>query len=173
MRRSLILFATLLLLWAIVAELNHAVSSWHLWIFAGGLFVCYPALTQPLRRGLALALAAGFVCDANSPVALGTHVLLFAAAHVVVYRLRDRVPREDNVAATLLVLFVNFGLFLGLTFAQARHSGLAGALWPRLLSDLVFSQVLIAFVTPWFFALQARALALSDTLAVRRTRHAA
>ena len=172
MRRSLVLFATLVLLWAIVAELNHALSGWHVFVFAGGLFVGFAALSQPLRTGLAATLLAALVCDANSPVSFGTHVILFAAAHLTVFRLRDRVPREDNIAATLLVLFTNFALFLALSFTQIHASPAPGAVWPRLFADLVASQVFVVATTPWFFALQGRALALTHTFVELRSRRA-
>lgn len=171
MRRSAVLFASLLLLWALVAELNHALSPLHVWIFAGGLYVGQVALRQSQRSGLALALLAGGVCDASTPVAFGTHALLFAAAQLVLFRLRDRIPREDALAATLVALFTNFALFLLLAFTQG-HLAPAGA-WPRLLADLVCSQIFVALVTPWFFALQARAVALADTVAALRAGRAA
>ena len=163
MRLFFVLFATLVLLWAFIAELNHALAELHLYLFVGGLFVGFAALTQPLGSGLAVTLLAALVCDANTPVAFGTHVLLFAAAHLTVFRIRDRVPREDNVASILVVLFTNFALFLVLSFTQVHASPVPAAVWPRLIADLVGSQLLIAIVTPWFFALQARSVALADT----------
>lgn len=173
MRRPLTLFAVLLVLWAIVTELNHALSSLHLYVFAGGLFVGYAALMQPMRTGLTATLLAALVCDANTPVAFGTHVILFAAAHLTVFRIRDRVPREDNIAAILLVLFTNFALFLLFSFTQMPASASPAAVWPRLIADLICSQVFIAVVTPWSFALQARALAWVETLVELRARRAA
>jgi rod shape-determining protein MreD len=172
MRRVLILFATLLVLWALVAELNHALSSLHMYLFAGGLFVSYAALHQPMREGLTATLLAALVCDANTPVAFGTHVLLFAAAHLTVFRLRDRIPREDNIAATILVLFTNFALFLLFSFTQVHSAAAPAAIWPRLIADLVGSQIFVALVTPWFFALQGRTLALVETMLEMRARRA-
>lgn len=172
MRRPLVLLAPLLLLWAIVTELNHALSGLHVYLFAGGLFVSYAALTQPMRAGLAATLLAALVFDANTPVAFGTHVILFAAVHLTVFRIRDRVPREDNIASTLLVLFTNFALFLLFSFTQVHAAGAPAAVWPRLIADLVCSQVFVALATPWFFALQGRALALVDAFLELRARRA-
>ncbi len=169
MRRPAVLFTALLLLWAMVAELNHALSEFHLHIFVGGLFVVFAALTQPLRSGLAATLLAGLVCDANTPVTFGTHLLLFAAAHVTVFRVRDRVPRADNIAATLVVLFTNFALFLLFSFTQLPSSPAPAAVWPRLIADLVASQLLLALITPWFLALQERAVALVETFFALRS----
>ena len=49
MRRALVLFATLLLLWALLAELNLALSPLHVWVFAGGL---HPSSTATVVRAV-------------------------------------------------------------------------------------------------------------------------
>ena len=51
---------------------------------------------------------------------------------------------------------------LSLAFAAARGTADASR-WPRLVSDLVASQVLVALATPWFTALQARLIDLVET----------
>jgi rod shape-determining protein MreD len=103
----------------------------------------------------------GLICDANAPVVFGTHMLLFAAAHVTLFHLRDRVPRDDNVSAIVVVLLTNLALFLVFSFTQIHDSPAPAAVWPRLIADLVCSQLFLVIVTPWFFALQAGALALA------------
>jgi len=161
MRRPLVLLAPLLLLWAVVSVLNDALSELRVYVFAGGLFVAYAALHQPQRAGLAAVMLAGLICDANAPIAFGTHLLLFAAGHVTLFHLRERLPREDNIAAVVVVLFTNLTLFLVFSFTQIHASPAPAAVWPRLLSDLLWSQIFLTLVTPWFFALQAGALALA------------
>lgn len=161
MRRTLILFATLVVLWAVVSQVNHALSTVRVYLFAGALYVAFAALTQPRRSGLATSLLAGLLCDASTPVTFGTHLLLFAAAHVTLFHIRDRVPRDDNIAAIVVVLLTNLALYLVFSFAQIHHSPAPAAVWPRLIADLICSQVFLALITPWFFALQARSLALA------------
>jgi rod shape-determining protein MreD len=160
MRRALILFLTLVVLWTIVAQVNHALSDLRVYLFVGSLFVVFAALTQPATEGLAVSLLGGLLCDANTPVKIGTHVLLFAAAHVAVFHVRDRVPRDDNVSAIIVALLTNLALFLLFSFTQIHASPMPAATWSRLVWDLLASQVFVALVTPWFFALQARSLAL-------------
>lgn len=162
MRRTLILFLSLLLLWALVTQLNDALSAWRIYLFAGGLFVAFAALTQPRRSGLAASLLGGLLCDANTPVAFGTHLLLFAAAHVTLFHVRDRVPRDDNTSAIVVVLLTNLALFLLVSFGQIHAAPAPAAVWPRLIADLVCSQLLLILITPWFFSLQAGALALAQ-----------
>lgn len=162
MRRTFALCLTLLILWAVVAELNHILSVWRIYLFAGSLFVCFAAVTQPWLTGLATAVFAGLLYDANSPVLFGTHVLLFVLGHITLAHIRDRVPRDDAIAATVLTLLTNLALFLVFSFSQIHGSPAPGIIWPRLLMDLLCSQIFVALVTPWCFALQARALALAQ-----------
>ena len=161
MRRTLVLTGSLVLLWAIVAQLNDVLSGVRVYVFAGALFVAFTALTQPRRAGLIAVMLAGLICDANAPVSFGTHMLLFAVAHFTLFHIRERVPREDNVSAIVVVLLTNLALFLVFSFTQIHDSPFPGAIWPRLIVDLVCSQLFLVLATPWYFALQAGALALA------------
>jgi rod shape-determining protein MreD len=161
MRRTLVLFGSLLLLWALVTQVNDALSGLRVYVFAGALFVAFAALTQPRRAGLLASMLGGLVCDANSPVTFGTHMLLFTAAHLTLFHVRERVPRDDNIAAVVVVLLTNLALFLVFSLAQIHDSPAPTAVWPRLIADLVCSQVFLVAITPWFFALQAGALAIA------------
>ena len=161
MRRTLVMTFSLVLLWAVVAQVNDALSALRLYVFAGALFVAFAALSQPRRAGLIAVMLAGLICDANTPVTFGTHMLLFATAHFILFQLRERVPRDDNVSVVAVVLLTNLALFLVFSFTQIHRSPAPAALWPRLIADLVSSQLFLLVVTPWFFALQAGALALA------------
>lgn len=161
MRYTVTLFLTLLLLWGIVAEANHALSGLRVYLFVGGLFVTYSALMLPWGAGLAASLLGGLLCDANAPVVFGTHLILFAAAFTVVSHLRDRLPREDTVARVIVALLANLALFLVFSFTQIGGSPAPAIAWPRLIADLVCSQVCLALIAPWFFALQHHALLIA------------
>ena len=161
MRHIAAIFLSLVLLWAIVAEANHGLTGLRIYLFVGGLFVTYSALVLPWRAGLAVTLLGGLLNDANAPVAFGTHLVLFAAAFAIVSHLRDRLPRDDTIARIIVALLANLGLFLLLSFTQIGSSPAPGAAWPRLFADLACSQVFLALIAPWFFALQRRALLLA------------
>jgi rod shape-determining protein MreD len=160
MRRFLTLFACSIVLWVIVTQLNHSLSGAHIYLFTAGLFVTFAALTQPFAGGLWVALCAGLVFDANTPVAFGTHLVLFAITHILVFRLRDRVPRNDTASRVIVAVLANLALFIVFSVLQIIRLPTIAANWPRMLLDLVCSQLFIVLVAPWFFALQARALAL-------------
>jgi hypothetical protein len=56
---------------------------------------------------------------------------------------------------------VNLGLFLVISFLRLRLIHGAGGAWPRMLSDLVWSEAVLALIAPWFFALQLHSLILA------------
>jgi rod shape-determining protein MreD len=161
MRGAAVLFLTLYLLHALVAELNSALSGMHLWLFAGGLFVAYSALALPLRQGITASILGGLLCDSVSPVAFGTHAALFGVAHAVVYNLRERLQRDETAVRVIVALLVNLFLFLALSFIHVGVLHGRAAAWPRMLSDLAWSELVLAVTAPWFFALQLRTLELA------------
>lgn len=160
MRRFLTLAACVLVLWAIVSQLNHALTGVRVYLFVGALFVTFAAITQRLGTGLIVTVFAGLVYDANTPVAFGTHAVLFAATHLAVYRLRDRIPRNDTASRVALAVVANLALFLVFSFVQIVREPALAAMWPRLFIDLLCSQIFLALIAPWYFALQARGLVL-------------
>ncbi|MEO7969318.1 MAG: hypothetical protein ABIS34_11045 [Opitutus sp.] len=164
MRRGFVIFLTMLLLWGVVSELNHSITRWHLFLWTAGLFVTFSALTLPLGVGVLTTLLGGLLCDASAPVGFGAHALLFSAAHVVIFNLRDRVPRDETVARVIIALLTNLALFLVFSFYQVSRLPSPASAWPRIIVDLMCSQIFIAVVAPWFFALQASALELARPL---------
>jgi len=160
-RRVLVLFLLQLLLRALVAEANHLLAPMHVYLFLGAVFLLYGTLALPFREGLLLATLGGLLHDAFAPVTFGTHAVLFAFAHVLLFRLRDRVPRDDTLGRVVIALLTNLTLYLIFSFVQIGGSAFAGSLWPRLIADLLWSQLALALVTPWFVGLQARALVLA------------
>lgn len=167
MRRALVILATMILLWAVLAEINHMLSPWHVYLWIGGLFVTYSALTLALRPGVLATLCIGMVFDAAAAIPFGTHALLFAAAHVIIFNVRDRVPREETVARVVIALLANLALFLVLSLFLLTRIPSPASAWPRLVVDLLCSQLLIVLLGPWFFALQSSALELSRPFTTR------
>src|SRR5271165_179725 len=161
MRGALALFLTLYLLRALVAEANSALSGAHIWLFAGGLYVAYSALMLPFREGFAASLLGGLLCDSVAPLAFGTQTAVFAAAHVAVYGVRERLQRDEMPVRLAVALIANLAFFLALSFARLRLVPAPATAWPRMLSDLLWSEAAVAAAGPWFFALQARTLELA------------
>lgn len=160
MLRLLLIFLSTLLLWTLTAQLNHVLAPWRIYLFLGALAITLPALTFSLRTGLLASFLGGLLFDSVAPIPFGTHALLFGLTHAVIFNLRDRVPRDDTLSRVLIALFANLGLFLLFSFTQVARSPAPASLWPRLFADLACSQLVLALIAPWFFAIQSRALAL-------------
>lgn len=160
-RRVLAVVLTGLLLWMLYAQVNHYLAPWHVHLWAGGLAVVFAALRLEYREGLVAVLLIGAFHDSGSPVVFGLHSVLFALAHTVIYHLRARLPREESVVGVMVALLTNLGMFLVFSFAQIGDLPAPGAAWLRLFADLLISQLVLALLTPWFLALQERALEIA------------
>jgi rod shape-determining protein MreD len=79
----------------------------------------------------------------------------------VIFRVRDRVPRDETVARVVIALLANLVLFLVFSFLEVSRLPAPAAVWPRIGCDLICSQIFLTLVAPWFFALQEQALALA------------
>jgi rod shape-determining protein MreD len=157
MRNAAVIFLAQLLLVCLLAQVNHAITGAHVYLFAGGLLIAYSALALPFSAGVAASFLIGLAADAAAPVPFGTQALLFAAAHTIVFHLRDRLPRDDTTGRVIIALLTNLGLFLALSFFLIGRSPAPSAAWARLFADLLASQIFLALIAPWFFALEERA----------------
>jgi hypothetical protein len=168
--RLLLAFFPLALLALLVAQLNHALAPWHVYLSVGGLLVVFPALRIDWRTGFAAVFLAGLFADSGEPVRFGTHAFLFATAYAFLFFVRNRLPREETLLAVMLALLANLGIFLAFSLLLIGRSPAPSGAWARLLVDLLCSQAFLALVAPWFFALQARAFAFSGFELQHRSR---
>jgi len=156
-RRLVVMILSGGMLLLLTRQTNHLLAPWGLSLWLGGLLVAFPALHLNFRTGLVSCLATGLLLDVWSPLGFGTHALLFGLAHVVIFRIRNRLAASELTIGIIVALIANLALFVLLSFWTLGHAPVSGL---RILSDLVMSQLVLAFITPWFFALQLRAISL-------------
>jgi len=157
-RRVLILVSASLLLALLLGQLNHHLATWQVHVWCGGLFIAFAGLRMAYGTGATAAFLAGLLLDANAPIPFGTQGFLFLGAHAVVFTLRARAPRGEVAVGVVVSLLANLGLFLALGFLRIDAGGESARAWMRSFADLLFSQVVLALIAPWFFALQQRML---------------
>lgn len=160
-RFVILAFSALLLMW-LAAQANQMLTRFGVGFWIGGLVVAFPALRAGFREGLAFSFLAGLCFDALAPVPFGMHAAMFATAYVLIFQQRHRLPCEELLVGVAAALFINLACMLVL---GAVHAGVWPNLatgWFRWLVDLVFSQVVIVLVTPWYFAFQLHTLELFD-----------
>ncbi|HZP61070.1 MAG TPA: hypothetical protein VFB27_12165 [Opitutaceae bacterium] len=165
--RVLLAFLPLALLTLLVAQFNHIVAPWHVYFFSGGLSVIFAALRLDFASGFVAVFLSGLLADAGEPLLhlgdhsfFGVHAFLYAAALVLIFSVRGRLPHEETLVSVMFALFANLGIFAVFSLLFTAGQPEPFSVWTRLLVDLVCSQVLIAVIAPWFFALQARVFSL-------------
>lgn len=141
-------------------QLNHYLAHWSVSVFLLGACLPLAGLCLRYRPGLIAMFLSGLVVDAaRAPVFFGSSAVLLAILFTCWHAMRLRLPREGLAPQIVGALLANLVLFLAqpllLGFATA-----AGTTWSRFLVDLALSEVVVALVIPWFFALQGQALLL-------------
>lgn len=169
-RTIVILFTCCVILWVGVSQLNHYLAPLHLSLFTGGLLVTFPALRLDFRTGWWSSLLIGLLIDSSTAVPFGFHGLLFIAAHIGVFKLRGRFPREETGFGIVIALAANLTLFVAITFALIHRSPDPIDMISRHLIDLFVSEIFVLLVAGWFFALQERSLELGGVSLRREQR---
>lgn len=158
--RWLIVFLANLLLWWLVSLANNYLATSAVHFYVGGLFVVYSALRLDHRNGLIAIVLTGLMIDATGPVPYGTSMLLLGFVHATLLYGRRRFPREGALFGIVVALFANLFLIIALSFLLVGANPRPGSAWLRIFVDLLASQLLLAILTPWFLALQDRAMNL-------------
>jgi cell shape-determining protein MreD len=168
-RTVFISFACGVLLWTLMTQTNHYLTSSHLHFFLGGLLIAFPALRLPRREGWRAVLLIGLWCDAATPVPFGLHTLLFLWSHATILHVRGRFPHQETLFGVIVALIANAGLFAAVTLAMLPNNPMPASVVPRLGFDLVMSELVIVVISPWFFALHEHALEIGG-VSLRRER---
>lgn len=160
--RRLILagLAVNLLLLVLQGQANHYLARWQLHLWLGALVVAPVALRLAYRPGLLLVFLSGLLWDATMPVAFGLHAGLFALGHLVIYRVRSRLAREEPPIIILVTVLANLGLLVVLNLLYLGSAPDPSGAGTRLLIDLLLAQIVIALLAPWFTALLLRGIEL-------------
>lgn len=167
--RWLIVFvANLLLCWLVGLANSYLSRCSILWmdhvsihLYVGGLLVTYSALHLDRISGLIAVGLTGLAFDAMEPVPFGTSLILFGLVHATLLYGRQRFPREGEIFSIVLALLANLFLFIALSFILVGANPRPGEAWIRLFVDLLAAQAFLLLITPWFIALQERAVELA------------
>jgi rod shape-determining protein MreD len=159
--RWLIAFLANLLLCWLVGLANNCLAGAAVHLYVGGLFVVYPALRLDRKHGLIAIVLTGLLVDATAPVPYGTSMLLLGLVHATLLYGRQRFPREGAVFGIVVALLANLFLVIALSFLLVGANPRPGSAWLRVFVDLLASQLFLVLITPWFLALQDRAMALA------------
>jgi len=167
MRALFIIFLTLLGLELVCIELNQALSSLHLYLFTGGLLISSALFSLSYKQGLVAVFAIGLSYDAHASIYFGTHALLFISVYAMLIHLRNRLPYDHLAGRVVIALICNLVVFVALTFLRIDLVAQPTSMWPRVIVDIIISQIFVSLIAPWYFSLQSRALELGSATASR------
>ena len=166
-RWLIVLLANLLLWWLAGLANNYLYRFSFLWLdyvsvhlYVGGLFVVYSALRLDRKHALVAVVLTGVMIDAVEPVPFGTSVVLLGLILATLFYGRQRFPREGSVFGIVVALFSNLFLVIALSFLLVGANPRPAEAWLRIFVDLLASQLVLVLITPWFLALQDRAMEL-------------
>lgn len=155
-RWSVVAGANALLLF-LVAQVNHYLAPWSLALTVTGLLLPFAGLRLPLRPAIVAVLLTGLLHDALRPVVFGSTALLLGTGLLVVQALRHKLPRAEVRTAVLVGLAANTVLFFATPLVLPAE--LRAAVHPaRIAVDFALSSAAVAWLAPWFLALQRHAL---------------
>lgn len=149
-----------LVLLVLQGQANHYLASWQLHLWLGALVVTPVALRLAYRPGLLLVLLSGLLWDSTMPVPFGLHAILFALGHLIVFRVRARLAREETPVIVLVTVLANLGLLVAVNLLHLGAAPDPAGAGTRLLIDLLLAQIVIALLAPWYTALLLRGLEL-------------
>jgi cell shape-determining protein MreD len=169
-RATFILLVGCVVLWTVVCQINHYLTTLHVSVFVGGLLVTFSALRVGFREGWWCSILIGLLIDSSAAVYFGFHAMTFAVVHTVIFNLRGRFPREETVFGVIVALLANVGLFIAITIALIHRTPTPLTMLTRLLVDLLASELLILVLSPWFFALMEHSLEIGGVSLRRQQR---
>jgi hypothetical protein len=158
--RWVVLVLANLLLIFISGQLNHYLGTLPLSVFLAGLYLPVAGLRLRMKPGFIAMFLTGLLLDAGRPVPFGSSSLLLGGLFAVWHSFRSRLPREGVGSAVVGALVANLLLFFAQPLLAGAGTSFASATAGRIFWDLVFSQIAVGLLGPWFFALQEQALML-------------
>jgi len=158
--RALAFLLPMLIVTVLTVQVNHLLSFLQVHLFLAGLFVAYGSLQADRRSAVAAIAAAGFWLDASSPVPFGLHAAVMTIAALVIWQSRRRRLADEDSSAVTAALAANAVVFFVISFQQSGQAPSSGTYWLRAGVELAISEIVLALIARWFFALQGASLRL-------------
>ncbi|MDX2187722.1 MAG: hypothetical protein SFV32_12370 [Opitutaceae bacterium] len=158
------------LLLVVTREINHAFASAALSVFTFGLPLAFAALRLDFTSGWRSVICLGLMADALAPVRFGLHALLYLVIFLLIFRVRQRVPREENLVGTVISILATVVVHAAFTLNYIWYGPTPGRLMSRVLMEAGLSSLLVALVAPWYFSFTEHVLSWFGVDLRRETR---
>lgn len=138
----------------LIQLINSTLASFTINIYISALFIFIPILSVSYTTGLVTVFLTGLLLDASATIPFGTTAFLLSCAYTAYFSFCDRYKPSSDWHNMLLLQSANAITFsfLSVTVDSGNYSN--PYFWISLLINLLFSQILLLFITPWFLSLQ-------------------
>lgn len=161
--RWLVVFAGNIVFLLLVGQANHYLTdvSWlglargQMYLFVLGLPLAFAALRLNLASAVLATVGTALAVEAGLPVTDGAVLLPASACVCVTIAFRAHFNRFEISTAIFAGLIMNLVMMIAITVVVQRGGGVS---LPRILVDLLLSQLALAGLTAWFFAAQTELL---------------
>ncbi len=159
-RRILIVLVCNLGFIFLVQLFNHAMTGTSLVLFPYGILVVFAAMNLRFSQGLLIAIITGLWMEGSYPSPFGWFLFLMVLIFALASRLRLRLHRENRAHSLFLGLGLNTFIYLLCCLVLGQWLVTSPLYWLRVAVDLLYSSLVIVFISTWFLEFQVSLLHL-------------
>lgn len=140
--------------------INDALGPYTIHLCPFALFIFIPLVTLPFAAGLASVIATGLILDASIMLVPGTTTIILAVVYTACFWFRGQFKTYSAWHNMLILQSGNAIIvaFLSVFINTSNH--ISAYYWISIVINLVFSQILLLFISPWFLTLQNSLLSM-------------
>lgn len=138
----------------VVQLINDSLASITINLFPYALFIFIPNILVSFTTGLISVFISGLILDASSSLPLGTTAILLTIIYTIYSCFTQRFKTYSAWHNTLILLSANAIIFAFLSVFIDPVNYSSSYFWGSIIINLLFSQIMILCITPWFLSLQ-------------------
>lgn len=140
--------------------INNALSPHTLHFCPFALFIFTPLIVLPWTAGLISIITTGLILDSSTMLLPGTTTIILVVVYTMCFWFRAQFKTYSAYHNILILQSANAIIlaFLSVFINPSNHTSFH--YWISILFNLIFSQILLLFIAPWFLALQNSLLSL-------------
>lgn len=140
--------------------INNSLAPYTIHFSPLALFVFTPLIFLPFTPGLISVISTGLILDASIMLPPGTITITLVVVYTLCFWFRGQFKTYSTQHNILILQSANAIIlaFLSVSISASNHS--STYYWISIVLNLIFSQILLLFLAPWFLTLQSSLLDL-------------
>lgn len=126
-----------------INQVNAILSAWSIYLVLDSFYLLFAGLYLRGAAGFITITVTAMAVEATLPFPSGIHLIIYIFSFLLLNQTRARSSRESPYQVMGLAFFINLTIFLFFTVSSGTLSLPSPALWLRLFSDLLLSQIVV------------------------------